>query len=359
MIVRELVTKLGFQVDRTNLDRFERSIVGFKTKFALAATGIGLAVRKTVDFFSGIADAVVQTKDLADFAGVAVKEFVALRNVAEKFNIRPEQFNDAFQRLSLSIKEASRGAGEFFEIVKQTNGRINFKNAQGELLKTTEVFRQIIDYINTIEDRSEKLRILGNIFSPDQAGAWLRIVEQGPKAIDQMIEKELQFSDAFEKNVDDAIRFQRELNTAGKELTKLIHLAATPVLSFLGKSVGGINVIADTTKEKGFFGGVNLVGEAIADAFNTFVGRETLSNVQKQVEQDDAEFLRRFKEQEINRINNQNQATVINNNTFDFNVPPGTTEQQAGFISDAIKVTLDSYWDEKTREVFNNNPQVE
>ena len=68
--------------------------------------------------------------------------------------------------------------------------------------------------------------------------------------------------------------------------------------------------------------------------------------------------LRRAQEFEANRASNNNNSATFNNK-FEFNVPPGTTEQTANFMSEAIRLTLNDLWTEKTREVFANNPQVE
>ena len=367
MIVRELVTRLGFTFDRTNLDKFERSIVGFKTKVTIAAAGVAAAFKKGFDFVSNIADAAVATKDLADYAGIAAEEFVALQNAARKLSLDPQKFAQGVQKLAIGIKEASRGAGEFFEIVKQTQGRINFRGLQGELLSVREVLLQIFDYINAIPDQSEKLRILGNLFDPESAGAWLRVVSQGRQEFIQLVDKEKEFGKAFQSSIPEMIKFQQEVSNLGKEWDKLTQTIAQALVPVLHQSLAGFNAIIDRGKELGggFSGFLKGAGEAVKlgveDLVGVFTGEENsyIRGLKERQAAEDMDFWRRVNEQQAANAQNRNSANVTNNNTFEFNVPPGTTEQQASFMSDQLKQTLNSYWDEKTREVISNNPQVE
>jgi hypothetical protein len=51
-VVRELVTRLGFQVDQRGVEQFNRTIIGFKTKFAIAATAATAFVAKGAATFT-------------------------------------------------------------------------------------------------------------------------------------------------------------------------------------------------------------------------------------------------------------------------------------------------------------------
>ena len=115
----------------------------------------------------------------------------------------------------------------------------------------------------------------------------------------------------------------------------------------------------DKAQKNGLLDAFNFAAEAIADSVQTALGFDTLSNVQKQVQQEDVDFNRRLQQQQTQHILNSSSPVVTNNNSFVFEVPPGTTEHQASFMSDQVKIAMENMWLEKTREVINNNPQVE
>jgi len=353
-VVRELVTKLGFQFDRSNLDKLERSIIGFKTKASIALGLIGTLAKKTIDFFGGIADGVVETKDLADYSNIALENFVALRSAAAKFSIKPTQFNQSVEKLSISIKQASRGFGELFRLAEETQGKVNFRGLNGELLNVKDILFQIGDYINSIGDKSEKLRILGNIFSPESAGAWLRFLEQGNEQIGLLVEKETEFAKGFQASVDGAIKLQNQISELSvqwdKFATKILELTVPSLVNFFSS----INKFIDDVRSKGVWETITTNASQIDPrSFTTGVPRL------KPEFDPESEVYKRMQIERDQAVQNQNSTSIINNNNFQFNVPAGTPEQTASYTVDQVQKTLDQFWLEKTREIINNNPQVE
>src|SRR5260221_37868 len=210
MIFRELVTKLSFKLDRSQLDKFEKSITGFKTKLTIAFGAVAATIRKTFDFADNIAQASVATKDLANYASIAVEDFVALSNAAQKFGIKEDTFNYSIRNLSILLKQASRGAGDLFQIVQQSQGKVNFRKANGELKTTEELLVSIFDYVKTIPRQDEQLRILGNLFDVESAGRWLKIINESEKFFDT-VKNERPFAKAFEEANPQMEAFREEI----------------------------------------------------------------------------------------------------------------------------------------------------
>jgi hypothetical protein len=358
-IVRELVTRLGFTFDRSNLDKFERSIIGFKTKVAVAVGTIGFAFKKVLDYANDFSDKVLKNSALAKFAKTSANELEALQNVFQKFNVPTEVFQGFFGQLTLGIKEASRGVdNEFRRLVTQSQGAVRlFVN--GQLTTSKQAIDDIMAYLRSIADESEKLRIVQKIFGVDvaTAEAITNIANLTKAEFNSLIEQEKRSVEQLDNAKKAAVEFKKQVNQLGVEWNKFSDNVAAFAIPFLNKSLGGINVIAEEAKSGGFVGAAKFVHAAIEDFFAGFRGEDYLSKVKREVAADEQDFRRRLTEYQQGTMNTQ--ANVTNNNKFEFNVPPGTTEQQATFLTEAVKTTMSSFWDEKVREVINNNPQVE
>lgn len=364
MIVRELVTKLGFQFDRSNLDKFEKSIVGFKTKMSIATAVLSAGFAKTLSFFSNLADSAVATKDLADYAGVAVDEFIALREAANKFSIDPKKFEDAFSRISISIKEASRGVGGFIQdIHRQSRGLVNFKDAQGNLRNTKDVLKDVLNYVNQLTDKSEQLRILGNIFGPDQAGAWLRLIQESRGDLEKLIENERDFAAAYIESLPQMQNLQkdlRELNSEWEQLTTTIASKLVPVVS---QTVKGFNEIVKAEKQEtgsGILGAAKEFFFSLGEIFLTDKEIEdaNLKRLNQLYNSDADDFNRRLSEEYMKR-GLASPISINNTNNIDINVPPGTSSQQSDYMAEQMKSVIESTFREQAREIMNNHPQVE
>jgi hypothetical protein len=367
MIVRELVTKLGFQYDRTNLDKFEKSIIGFKTKFTIAGAAVAGFFKKVLDFSSEFANASIAASDIAKYSGIALKDFKALQLVAEKFNIDETSFNNLFQNISLGIKEASQGVDNFiFQLTRQTQGIVNFRKLNGELTNARDLFLQIGHLIRQIPDQSERLRILSNIpgIGIENAGKFERLLSQSNDQILRQISLQEEVAAQFEKSLPGLQVYQNSINSLGVEYKKLATTIGSFVVPILGKVLGGFNDIIDTLSNKGFKQFTEELGGAVrttGNQLNSFIEWLTginLQGLENPYGMTTDPYARMLKDNEIRNSNN-NTSSIITNNKFEFNVPPGTTEGQANVVAEMVKMSIESTWNEKIREVINNNPTVE
>lgn len=359
-IARELVTRLSFAFDRTNLDKFEKAISNFKTKFDIAALTIRTAFNRIVDYGKEFSNKILKNDAIAKFSKTSVSDLTALQNAFQKFDVNPEVFTDFFSNLSLQIKEASRGVNnDFRTLVTQSQGAVRlFVN--NNLTTAKQGIDDIRHYVKKFADESEQLRIIQNIFKVDlqTSSAIQSLFKLTDDEFDKLIEKERISAEVLAKNRDIAKEFKTQINQMETEFTKFSDKVAAFAVPLATQAFGGLNIIADKIQDEGILSSLKFVGEAIVDGVKTAFGEGHLQQVQRQVMEEDTEFWRRVKETEMSRINNSN-AAVTNNNRFEFNVPPGTTEQQASYMQEVVKDTMNSYWDEKVREINSNNPQVE
>jgi hypothetical protein len=360
-IARELVTRLSFAFDRTNLDKFEKAISNFKTKFDIAALTIRTAFNRIVDYAKDFSNKILKNDAIAKFTKTSVSDLTALQNAFQKFDVNPETFTNFFENLSIQIKEASRGVNnEFRTLVTQSNGAVRLM-VNNQVTTSKQAVDDIRHYIQRFADESEQLRIIQNIFKVDlqTSSAIQALFKLTDDEFDKLIEKERISAEALAKNKEIAQQFKTQINQLETEWTKFSDKVASFAVPLATQAFGGLNLIAEKTQSEGILSSLKFVGEAIVDGVLTAFGEGHLQQVQRQVMEDDADFWRRLREQETARINNQNQSSITNNNRIEVNVPPTTDAQQGAIIAETVKASMNSFWDEKVREVINNNPQVE
>lgn len=363
-IVRELVTRLGFQVDKTGLDKFEKSIIGFKTKFALVSGAIAATVAKTLDYFKGISVAAQDTEFLAKQTGIATSRFVALRKAAEGFQLEPDKFDAYFNRLAKLLRDGKAGAGELFDILKASRGQLNLT----PFIQTQDVegaFKAVIQYVGGLKEAQDQAAALNHVLGDADRGLFA-IVEAGSKEFEKATEANKAYGESYVANIPATKEYTSALNAFYTQLEQIqiafvenLLPAVTKTLDYATQGIKGIGVITNEFEENGFKKTADFVGQAIADSVYRLFGYEPLVDVQNRVYQEDAEFYRRLGEyQREQQINNTRGPTTITNKV-EVNVAPGTSEEQASSLGAVARAAMEDFWDEKTRELNNNNPQAE
>jgi hypothetical protein len=359
-IARELVTRLSFAFDRTNLDKFERAISGFKTKFDIASLTIKTAFNKMVEYAKDFSNAILKNNAIAKFTKTSISDLTALQNAFQKFDVNPDIFTGFFENLSRQIVDAKFGANNVFQqLVTQSNGTVR-KFVDGQLTTAKQAIYDFRDFIKKEVDEQKQLRYIQNFFEVDlqTSEAIRQLFQLTNDEFDKLIEKERISAQELEKNKQIAQGFKTQINQLETEWSKFNNKVAQFAVPLLTQSLGGLNQLTEQVQSEGFLSTLKFVGEAIVDGVKTAFGEGHLQQLQRQVVEEDIDFWRRLREQEISRINNQNTG-ITNNNRIEVNVPPTTDAQQAGAIGESIKSSMDAYWDEKVREVVNNNPVVE
>ena len=355
-IARELVTRLSFAFDRTNLDKFEKAISNFKTKFDIASLTIRTAFNRIVDYAKEFSNKILKTDAIARFTKTSVSDLTALQNAFQKFDVNPEVFSSFFENLSLQIKEASRGVNnDFRTLVTQSNGAVRLM-IDGQVATAKQGLDDIRHYVQQFADESEQLRVIQNIFRVDlqTTSAIQALFKLTDNEFDKLIEKERISAQVLSDNKRIASEFKSQINQLETEWTKFSDKVAAFVVPSANKALGGINILTDIAQEKGVLSSLGFIHSAIEDWFASFRGESHIDKVKRDIAADEEDFQRRLSE-----YNQSNSSSNVINNRIEFNVAPGTTEEQANNMAEMFQASMDAYWGEKTREVINNNPQVE
>lgn len=353
-IARELLVKLGFTFDKTNLDKFERSIIGFKTKATLAAGIVGGAFKKVLDYANEFSDKILDTAAIAKFSKQSIQQITALHNVLQKFGIPKESTNNLFENLSLQVKEASRGVKNAFSEIADASRGIVRRRINGEIVTAKQAFDDLVKYISTKASQDEQLRIGKNIFgfSLTETNEFL----EGLKSVNYDLRETLKKEEKSIGNLDGAEQaardFKNQLRQLNVEWVKFSDTLQKIIVPVLANVLGGLNQIIESVKELGIYGTLKTIETS---AQNSILPQSRI-DAMRENEQAYKATVSRI---ERSNIQNQNTNTINNTSSFQFTVAPSTTVEQVNSITESIKATLNSFWDEKTREVMNNNPQVE
>lgn len=359
--VRELVTRLAFQVDRRGIDQFNQTIKNFKHNIVATTGDITSAFQSVVAFFNQGIDRVFNTKNLAERSKVAVEEFAALRRAAESLFVDPKNFDNAFQKLSTDLANFSRGFGDAFEIIRKSEGEIQFNNINGQLKNTKELFFDILNYLRSFDDLSHAINVAESMgLSEDIA----RLAYQSRDAFLAAAEANKAYGQSFKDGIPEVLEYKKNLVGFNQTLDEFytafvinILPAVTEGINQLTNSFKGLGLIYKEFKEGGIGKALNFVGEAIAESVFDLFGFETVNNLQKKIAEEDIEFEQRKR---AYLLANPQVAKNLNiSNRVQINVPPGTNEQQATNMSEQLELMQQAFWDEKLRELISNNPQVE
>jgi hypothetical protein len=366
-VVRQLVTRISFTFDRRNLDNFERSILGFRTRFLISAGAIGVAfnqIKKSVDEFS---DNLLRIDAVSRFAKTSSQALQGLIVTFQQLGLAPEKFLSGFEKLTLEILETSRGGlTQLTDILRSSNFSIQIKDANGELRKTEDVLIDILKYFSKFED-NESLRLFTNVLGLDlkTVGVLLDNFKKNQDNIVELISINTSNIKGIEEQTEAAKQYNNALNSISASWIIIKNTIGSIVLPPVVELLESFAKDLSRISEFGFFhrfnpqsptneSFVNSMKPEIDSAMETFraltsLRDETFPKLTK-LQNELAELHR----EEINTTN-----AVSGNYNFEFNVAPGTTLEQSQAMADNVRAAMSGFLDEKIRDIINNNPQVE
>jgi len=358
MIVRELVTRLGFQVDRQGIQLFNQQILGIKTRFALAATAVGGFVYQTLQSIRDVGNLISDTENLSKRTGIAFNNLVALREAAKTFRIEPAQFEGALRSFSKMANEAKFGLGSLFQLSRDL--KVSIRDANGELKETDVLFFEMVDQIAKIGDERVRIEAFAKVFGEDVAEKFNEFFKNGSAGakelaesfqhVGQTLQGQKPIFDEYEKNLS---TLETTFGTFKTELVTAIAPAVNDVLT-------GWNFLLQQGREEfggGILGTLKATGDVLSQSLLSLFNMDRVSIERGQIEADQEEFRRRVEQFKAQR--NITEQNISVDSTINIEVPPGTTEEQQQVIKDSVEQAYRDQSEEMIRQLLNNNPQVE
>lgn len=162
--VRRAADRLRQSTEFRALGRSLRGLGGIVRRFGfLAAAGFG-AASVAIRRFIGLGDDVAKT---ADKLGVGVEALQELRFAAQRTGVEQSTFDMALQRFTRRAAEAASGTGEARGALKFLG--IQLRDTRGEIRPTEDLFADVADAMQRIENPALRLRVAFKLFDSEGA----------------------------------------------------------------------------------------------------------------------------------------------------------------------------------------------
>lgn len=361
-IVRSLVTKLGFKVDKTGLANFEKSILGIKAKISIAAAALGVFANKIVNTFDELSKSVANTDFFSKSINLTTKELVALQKTAEQFGIDEKAFQPALKNLSKGLYNAERGFGLVYELQRKSQGKLNlFEFVQNKDAK--QALAAVLDYINDLETIAQKEEVIKDVFGDiSSARGIIELSKLGGQEYLRLSESNISLGENVENFVEDANKLQLSITKLSQAFNDLYisasQVIAGPLLTvidYVTDFISGISSFFKSVKKIGF---VETINKNVPESQNPINSWEELFEKGKEAFNNFFSANDAYKNMSMTPSYNNSPISISNN--IQITVPPSTTEEQGNTLGQIITETiLDTFFERKVRQVINDNPQVE
>lgn len=169
MIVRELVTRFGFNIDDGKLKKLEGSIIDIKKQLegvrakalTLGTAVLGISAGFTALSLS-VAKSVDETSKLAKQIGVSTTNLQELELAAQNSGLKVGELTNSFSRFSDLVgraKLSSKGTLDEFQ-----NLGINLKDRDGKVKDINQLYSETAMKINAISDASKQAALSNKLF---------------------------------------------------------------------------------------------------------------------------------------------------------------------------------------------------
>lgn len=361
-IIRQLVTKLSFKVDKSGLDKFEKSITGFKTKITAATAAISATLYKTISFFSALSKTIQDTDQLARNTNTATENVIKLQKALSTLGLPEKKFQNYFQRISDLLYEARSGRGELFEIRRLSDQKLDLApfieshDVRGALFK-------VFEHLESLNDDTERKRTIQGVLADSDANDLLSVISRGTKEILAQEENNAEFAKSYADATAAAREFNNQLNYLTTEFSKLVTAISIKALPALTQATEGlIEFIKQISKVGALKATAKLVTPTLQKINDNPVSRLTrpISDFFVDAGKSIIDFFSDARPAMDPLLLGTGRTTPMQiNNEINVQVPPGTNEEMAVNVSEAIRMTVESMWQDQTRQIIGNNPQVE
>lgn len=160
--IRELVTKLGFEVDDSQLKEFNKSVE--TVKGTLVALGTAAAAGAAALF--GVAKSVADTGDeiakTAPTVGLSTRALQEYRYAADLAGVSNTEFTSSMQIFNRTIGQAQKGTGTAVKTLEELG--ISLKNADGSARSNEQIMNDLAHTFSRIPNEAEKAALAQELF---------------------------------------------------------------------------------------------------------------------------------------------------------------------------------------------------
>lgn len=180
MVVRELLTKWGFDVDEKPLRRLDDAVGSLKVGVAAVLGAATAAAGALFGLAASTAKAGDEAREAAQRVGLNVELLQELQHAARLGGVEAEALQGSLVLMSRRLVEAADKGGPAAEAFKRLGLKI--KGADGQLRSTDEVLLMAADRFAAMPDGAKKTALALDLFGRSGA-ALIPVLNQGAKGI--------------------------------------------------------------------------------------------------------------------------------------------------------------------------------
>lgn len=255
MIVRELITVLGFDADERPLEKINSGVSRLKkslTALAAIGTAVSGALYAVAQSTANAGDDAAKTGQAIGLTAEQVQEY---RHAADLSGVSSEDLTTSLRRVSQAARDAARGTGTAKDTLDELG--ISLTGADGKLKTTDQMVEAIADRFQKLPNGPEKTAAAMDLFG--RSGAkMIAMLNAGGDGIREMRQEARDLGVVIDNDTAAATEeFNDTLYRLKQFLTGLKHLAGAEIIPIFienGKAVlewakANKNLIRERVKE--------------------------------------------------------------------------------------------------------------
>ena len=167
MIVRELITRLGFDADQKKVNQFDASIKNLTKALAALVAGASAATAAAFKLASDTARYGDEVAKTSRMLGVGIEELQRYRFAFDRVGVSQEQTDAALRRFNVTLGQASQGMGQGAQIFNMLGVAIRGPN--GEMRSMQDLMPEVVTALRGITNESQRAAITQQLFGRSSA----------------------------------------------------------------------------------------------------------------------------------------------------------------------------------------------
>lgn len=225
MIVRELLTRLGFKVDEAGADKYEsrvaavgKAILAVQATAAVAATAIFTGMNRATD-------SLVRLKNEANLAGAGLEEFQRFSYAARSVGFETGKVADILKDVNDKVGDfLSTGGGELADYFENIAPLVGQTAEQFRGLSGPQALQLYVDGLQKANLTQAEMKFFMEAIAND-ATALVPLLADNGKQLNLLADEAAAFGFVTEENVEQAAQYQRQLG----QLTAAMDLLRTQI----------------------------------------------------------------------------------------------------------------------------------
>lgn len=163
MIIRELVTRLGFDADNQAIRDFDNGLQTVRKTAQAVVVGVTVLTAAVGGLVNSTAAAGDELAKTSDRLGIQINDLEELRFAAERTGVAQGTLDNSLRRVQRRMADARKGTGEAVDALKEL--RITSQDIEG--LGLADQFALIADRVGGVADQGDRQRLMFRLFGRD------------------------------------------------------------------------------------------------------------------------------------------------------------------------------------------------